>query len=45
MENLCTTHPMVIAFMVRDIMTLDGIFSIFPLTGLIKLMVYLKMYH
>ena len=45
MENLCATHPTVIAFMVRDIMALNGIFNIFPVAGLIKRMVYLKMCH
>ena len=45
MENLCTTQPAVIAFMVRDFMALTGIFSIFPLAGLIKLMVYLQICH
>ena len=38
MENLCTTS-IVIAFMVRDIIVLKGIFSIFLLVGLVKLMV------
>ena len=37
MENPCTTHPKVIAFMVRDLMALNDIFSIFPLAVLIKL--------
>ena len=32
----------VLAFMSRDIISFNGIFSIFSLTGLIKLMVYLK---
>ena len=39
MENLCTTYPTGKVFMVRDIKTLNGIFSIFPL------MVYLKICH
>ena len=38
MENLCTTS-IVIAFMVKDIIVLKGIFSIFLLVGLVKLMV------
>ena len=38
MENLCTTHSTVIAFMVRDVMTIKGILSIFPLVGLVKFM-------
>ena len=38
MENLCTTHSTVIAFMA-------SISSIFPLVGLTKLMVYLKKCH
>ena len=33
------------AFMVRDIIALNDIFSIFPLTGLVKLVVYLKVSH
>ena len=41
-KNLFTTHPTEIAFMVRDVMTLKGIFSIFPLAGCIKFMVYLQ---
>ena len=45
MENLCTAHPAAIAFMVRDIMALNSILSIFPLAGLIKRIVYLKMCH
>ena len=45
MEHLCTTHPTVIAFMVRDIIALNSISSIFPLAGLIKLMVYLQICH
>ena len=44
-EILCTTHATVIAFMVRDVMELNGIFSIFRLAGLIKLMVYLQICH
>ena len=31
MESLCTIHTMVKAFMVRDVMVLNSIFSIFPL--------------
>ena len=42
MENLCTTHPTVIAFMVRDVMSLKSIFSIFLLAGLIDFMVYFQ---
>ena len=38
MENLCTA-PTVIAFMVRDVMALIGIFSIFLLAGPVILMV------
>ena len=38
MESLCTTAT-VIAFTVRDVMALKGIFSIFLLAGLVKLMV------
>ena len=38
-------YPKVIAFMVRGIKALNGIFSIFPLAGLIKLIEYLKMCH
>ena len=45
MGNLCTTHPTVIAFMVRDVMVLNGIFSIFPLAGLMKFMLYLQICH
>ena len=45
MENVCTTHPTVIALIVRDIEALNGLFSIFALAGLIKLMVYLKICH
>ena len=45
MENVCTTHPTVIAFIVRDVMALNGIFSIFPVAALIKLMVYLQIFH
>ena len=44
MENLRTTHLAVIAFMVRDIMVLNGII-IFTLGGIIKIMLYLKMCH
>ena len=39
MENLCTIHPRVIAFMIRDVMALKDIFSIFSLAGLVKFMV------
>ena len=39
MKNLCATHPTVVAFMVRDVIALKGIFSIFPLAGLLKVMV------
>ena len=35
MENLCIAHPVVIAFMVRYVMALNGILSIFPLGGII----------
>ena len=35
-------HPTVLAFMARDIISFNGIFSIFLTAGLIKLMVYLK---
>ena len=45
MENLCITLPTVIASMIRDVMPLNGIFSIFPLAGIIELMVYLKICH
>ena len=45
MENLCATHPTVIAFMVWDFMALNGIFNIFPLEGHIKIMVYLQIFH
>ena len=45
MENLCATHPAVIAFMVWDVMALNGIFNIFPLEGHIKIMVYLQIFH
>ena len=45
MENLCTTHPTVIAFMVKHIIALKGIFSIFALAGLIKFIVYLQDCH
>ena len=38
MENLCTP-PTVIAFMVRDVMALIDIFSIFLLAGPVRLMV------
>ena len=38
MENLCTAS-IVIAFMIKDIIALKGIFSIFLLEGLVKLMV------
>ena len=38
MENVCTTHPVVIVFMVRDVMALHGLFSIFLLAELIKLL-------
>ena len=44
MENLCTTHPTVIDFMVRDVMAFKGIFSIFSLEEL-KFMVYLQIWH
>ena len=43
MENLCTTYPTVVAFIDRDIMSSIAIFSIFPLAGVIKLVVYLNM--
>ena len=45
MENLCTAHPTAVAFMVRDIMALNGIFSILPVAGLFKPIVYLKICH
>ena len=45
MENLCTTHPAVIAFMVRDVMALNDIFSIFPLAERIKILLYLQICH
>ena len=36
------THPTVVAFMARDIISFNGIFSIFSLAGLIKRIMYLK---
>ena len=41
MENLYTRLPTVLAFMIKD-MTLNSNFSVIPLVGHIKLMVYLK---
>ena len=38
-------HPAVLAFMARDIISFNGIFSIFSTAGLIKLMVYLRISH
>ena len=43
MENLCTTHPTVVAFIVRNIISLNEIFSIFPLAEVIRPVVYLNM--
>ena len=42
--NVCVynTHPTSVAFMARDIISFNGIFSMFSLARLIKLMVYLK---
>ena len=40
LKNVCTTHPTVIAFMVRDVIALKGIFSIFPLAGLKVMVLY-----
>ena len=45
MENLYTKRPAVVAFMVRDVVALNGIFGIFPLARRIKLMVYLQIIH
>ena len=45
MENVCAAHPAVIAVMIRDLMVLNEIFSIFPLAGRIKPMVYLQVCH
>ena len=42
MENLCTTPPAVIAFMVRDVMAVK---SIFPLAGLNDFMMYFQICH
>ena len=42
MENSCTIHPTVKLFIVRNIISLNNIFSIFALAGLIKLMVHFK---
>ena len=39
MENLCTTYPTLIAFMVKGVMVLKDMLSIFPQAGLIKFMV------
>ena len=44
-EDLCATYLTVIAFMVKDVMVLKGIFSIFPLAGLVKFMVLLQICH
>ena len=41
-EKIWTTHPPVIAFMVRGVMPLKCIFSIFPLAWLFEFMVYLQ---
>ena len=38
MENLCKKHPTVIAFMVRNVLALKDIFSIFLLAVLVKFM-------
>ena len=45
MEDLYTKRPAVVAFMVRDVVALNGIFGIFPVAGRIKLMVYLQIIH
>ena len=39
MENVCKKHPTVIAFIVRNVMALKDIFSIFLLAVLVKFMV------
>lgn len=44
MDNLCTTYSTVTAFMVRKVMAINDISSIFALAGLIKLM-YLQICH
>ena len=44
-KNLCATHSIMVAFMARDIISLNDIFSICPLAGLIKHMVYLVICH
>ena len=44
-ENLYATHPTVIALMVKDVMTLNAIFSIFSVARLINLLMYLKICH
>lgn len=41
-RKLCTIHLIVVAFKVRNIISLNGSFSIFPLAGLFKLTGYLK---
>ena len=41
-RKLCTIHLTVVAFKVRNIISLNGSFSIFPLAGLFKLTGYLK---
>ena len=45
MENLRITHLTVIVFIVKDFMTLNGIFIIFQLAGFIQLMEYLQICH
>ena len=42
MESLCTTHSLVVALKVRDIISLNDSFSNFLLAELFKLMVLLK---
>ena len=42
MGNLCTAHPTVVAFIVRDIISLNDSFRTFSLVKLIKLTMYLK---
>lgn len=41
-RKLCTIHLTVVAFKVRNIISLNGSFSIFLLAGLFKLTGYLK---
>ena len=45
MEKLCTAHLALIAFIVRDIISVSDIFSIFPLAEVIKFVVYLNKCH